>query len=62
MARAAIDWTRLDPDLRRMARCGFSIKRQARKLGIAAITIKKRRSALGLTKKPVVRENTGHAS
>lgn len=62
MARAAIDWTRLDPDLRRMARCGFSINRQARKLGIAAITIKKRRSVLGLTKRPVVRENTGHAS
>jgi DNA-binding NarL/FixJ family response regulator len=62
MARAAIDWTRLDPDLRRMARCGFSIKRQARKLNLSERSIKKRRSALGLTKKPVVRENTGHAS
>lgn len=62
MARTAIDWTRLDPDLRRMARCGFSIKRQARKLGIAAITIKKRRSVLGLSKKPVAQERTCHAS
>lgn len=62
MARTAIDWTRLDPDLRHMARCGFSIKRQARKLGIAAITIKKRRSILGLCKKPVAQERTCHAS
>lgn len=62
MARTAIDWTRLDPDLRRMDRCGFSIKRQARKLNLSERSIKKRRSELGLIKKTVAQERTCHAS
>ncbi|MFT9359553.1 hypothetical protein [Acetobacter okinawensis] len=61
MARAAIDWTRLDPDLRRMARCGFSIKRQARKLNLSERSIKKRRAELGLIKKSVAQESTCYA-
>lgn len=61
MARAAIDWKRLDPDLRHMARCGFSIKRQARKLNLSERSIKKRRSELGLIKKTVAQESSCHA-
>lgn len=51
MARVAIDWKRLDVDLRHFSRCGLPIAQQARRLGIAAITIKKRRAALGLARK-----------
>jgi hypothetical protein len=51
MPREAIDWARLDRDIRHMARCGFSIKRQARKLALSERSIKKRRAELGLVKK-----------
>lgn len=51
MVRVAINWKRLDPELRHFSRCGLPIAQQARRLGIAAITIKKRRAALGLVRK-----------
>lgn len=51
MAREALNWRRIDPELRRFARCGLSIKRQAAKLQISIPTIKKRRAFLGLVRK-----------
>lgn len=56
MPREAIDWSRLDQKLRHFSRCGIPIRRQALRLGLAQITIKKRRAELGLVKKRAEKE------
>ena len=63
MAREAINWRDLDPMLRRMARAGFSIKRQARKLNVSERAVYQRRNALGIgRKKNCAQENSSHVA
>lgn len=47
MARAAIEWDHaMDANLRRFDRCGLSIKRQARRLGLSERSVYARRKQL----------------
>ncbi|ASC05012.1 hypothetical protein [Acetobacter pasteurianus] len=63
MAREALNWRELDPKIRHYARCGFSIRRQASKLSISEISIKKRRAFLGIAKKKhAAQENSSHVA
>ncbi|MFT8471360.1 hypothetical protein [Acetobacter persici] len=49
MARAAIEWSHaMDVQLRHFDRCGLSIKRQARRLGLSERSIYTRRKKLQL--------------
>ncbi|KAA8387751.1 hypothetical protein FKW31_03690 [Acetobacter sp. DmW_136] len=62
MAREALNWRELDPKIRHYARCGFSIKRQSRKLNISERAIYLRRNALGISrkKKHAAQETSSH--
>lgn len=50
MAREAINWTHdMDNQLRRFDRCGLSIKRQARRLGLSERSVHTRRKQISIT-------------
>ncbi|WP_157772923.1 hypothetical protein [Acetobacter tropicalis] len=61
MAREKHDRHKLDRAIRRMARCGLSVKKQARELGVCERIVYERRQFLGLSRKSAKQEQSAHA-
>ncbi|ATJ90712.1 hypothetical protein [Acetobacter tropicalis] len=61
MAREKHDRHKLDRAIRRMARCGLSVKKQALELGVCERIVYERRQYLGIRRKTAKQEQSAHA-